>query len=322
MINASGFSRPEDSNSPMLLVHGGAWNIPDEECDAHRSGLLKVLQIGKKSLLGGKNALDVVAEVVAGMESDGAFDAGVGAVLTRDATVELDAGIMQGEDILYGAVSGVKHFANPVNIAKMVLEKGQRQYCFLSGSGAENFARDAGFLEVTNDSLICDREMRRYELLRKQSIYHTSHPFLPGKEDKPRGTVGCVALDKNGRLAAATSTGGTPYRIAGRIGDSPMPGSGYYANEMGASSATGWGEAIASVSMCYEAVRLLGDKTAEVAALESITLLNNLIKNEDGAGATGGIILLSKRGAGGFAFSTPRMARGGWCEGGELWAEV
>lgn len=322
MIKSSSFRRPSGSRAPMILVHGGAWNIPDEECEDHHAGLVKVLQIGKKSLLDGKNALDVVAEVVAAMESDGAFDAGLGAVLTQDGTVELDAGIMKGEGLRYGAVSGIKHFKNPVNIAKLVLEKGERQFCFLSGSGAENFAREEKIPEITNEMLICERELRRYEMLKRQSIYHTSHPFLPDQKAGPKGTVGCVALDNNGRLAAATSTGGTPFRMAGRVGDSPMPGCGYYANSAGASSATGWGEAIASVSLCYEAVRLLENEPADKVALKVIDGLNNQVKNEDGDGATGGIILLSSTGVGGIAFSTPRMARGGWCEGEEVWVEV
>ena len=306
----------------MLLVHGGAWDIPDEECEAHLAGLEKVLQIGKKGLLGGKHALDVVVEVVSAMESDGAFDAGVGAVLNRDGFVELDAGVMDGKTHHFGSVAGIQHYENPIQIARDIINKGRRQFCFLSGEGAESFAEKAGFPRVENDQLICERERRRHEQLLAQAAYHTSHPFLAGDDVHPRGTVGCVALDRSGGLAAATSTGGTPFRPAGRIGDSPLPGSGFFANKDAAASATGWGEAIASMSLCYEGVRSVSHASAESAAADVIESMGETIQNEDGQPATGGIILLSKRGEAGFAFSTPRMARGGWYEGGELWFTV
>lgn len=322
MIRKGGFTRPEHQSGPMLLVHGGAWDIPDEECGAHLAGMKKVLEIGRKRLLEGKNALFVAAEVVAAMESDGAFDAGRGAVLNKEGFVELDAGIMQGRTRHFGAVAGIKHFENPIQIARSIIANGKRQYCFLSGEGAEEFARDAGFHAIENDALICEREQKRYDLLLQQAGYHTSHPFLPGKDEHPQGTVGCVVLDTQGHLAAATSTGGTPFRPAGRIGDSPLPGCGFYASAQGAASATGWGEAIASVALCYDAVKMAGQDVSSETAATVIQSMGDMIKNEEGQDATGGIILLSKNGDGGFAFSTPRMARGGWYEGGEIWTTV
>ena len=322
MHNVNVFDRLQGSTAPMLLVHGGAWNIPDDECESHKKGVEKALETGKIALLAGRNAFDVVAEVVACMESDGAFDAGKGAVLNKVGAVELDAGIMDGSSRSFGAVAGIQHFEHPVMIARAIAIKGKRQYCFLAGSGAEVFARDAGFTEISNRALICEREQHRFEALRKRASFHTSHPFLPSAQENPLGTVGCVALDGQGRLAAATSTGGTPFRPAGRIGDSPLPGSGYYASNAGAASATGWGEAIASVSLCYEGVRSLEENGAEVSAKKVIELLGDEIRNEEGQGATGGIILLSKKGEGAIAFSTPRMARGGWVEGRALWVEV
>ncbi len=305
----------------MLLVHGGAWNIPDEECDAHLAGLQKAVETGKNALLAGKTALHVVSEVVAAMEADGAFDAGRGAVLTRSGRVELDAGIMEGSTRHFGSVAGIQHFLHPVKIALKVLEKGQRAVCFFVGEGAENFAENAGFTRIKNEELICEREQKRYNELVEQAAYHTSHPFL-ADEEVPRGTVGCVAIDQAGKLAAATSTGGTPFRPDGRVGDSPMPGCGFYASPEGAASATGWGEAIASVSMCYAAVHELTHKAAHEAAGTVIERLGDQIKNKDGKGATGGVILLSANGEGGFAFSTPRMARGGWCAGRDTWVRI
>lgn len=321
MIVAEPFRRPSGRAGPMLLVHGGAWNIPDQECDAHLAGLEKAVETGKNALQAGNSALETVAEVVACMEADGAFDAGRGAVLTRSGRVELDAGIMDGPTRHFGSVAGIQHFLHPVKIALSVKKKGQRSFCFLTGTGAENFADASGFTRISNEALVCTRERQRYASLLSQAGYHTSHPFL-SDEDIPRGTVGCVAIDADGSLAAATSTGGTPFRPDGRVGDSPMPGAGFYASDRGAASATGWGEAIASVSMCFSAVRDLEDKPADASAELAIRRLGTLIKNEDGQGATGGIILLSNEGLGGFAFSTPRMARGAWCAGGDSWVRI
>lgn len=310
----------------MLLIHGGAWNIPDVECDAHLAGLQKAVETGRNALQTGNSALQVVSDVVACMEADGAFDAGRGAVLTRSGRVELDAGIMDGGARRFGSVAGIKHFLHPIKIALSVLEKGHRSFCFLAGKGAEEFAEKAGFPRIKNEDLVCTREQQRYDTLAAQAGYHPSHPFLASEEvprgEVPRGTVGCVAIDKDGELAAATSTGGTPFRPDGRVGDSPMPGAGFYASPNGAASATGWGEAIASVSMCFAAVQQLSSCAAEEAAEAAIRTLGAHIKNEDGQGATGGIILLSASGEGGFAFSTPRMARGGWYAGADPWVRI
>lgn len=318
----SGTFGNRDKRAPLLLVHGGAWNIPDQECAAHRTGLIKAIEKGKSGLLAGKNALLVVSDVVAEMESDGAFDAGCGAVLTSAGRVELDAGIMDGPSQYFGAVSGIAHFKNPIQIAKAIVDQKTRQYCYLGGSGAEAFARSMGFDEVANEALVCERERLRFEQLKQQAAYHTSHPFLSEEASHPKGTVGCVVRDVEGRLAAGTSTGGTPFSMPGRIGDSPLPGCGFFANEHGAASATGWGEAIASVSLCYEAVRLVANQNPEEAARTVISHLAAQIKNEDEVGAAGGVILLNKDGLGGFAFSSPRMARGGWCEAEGIWADV
>ena len=320
MVQVDLFSVGNDRAEPMILVHGGAWDIPDDECEAHRKGLLQALEKGAKSLENGSLALDVAVAVVAEMEVHGAFDAGRGAVLNQAGEVELDAGVMDGATQHFGAVAGIQHFVNPVRIAREIIGKGRRQICFLVGEGAENFALECGFTPVEHTTLICERERRRYASLREKADFHTSHPFLPAA-NHPRGTVGCVVRDHQGNLAAATSTGGTPFRMPGRVGDSPMPGSGYFANIWGAASATGWGEAIASISLCYEAVRQLEGGSAETAAANVIQRLSDTIRNEEGVGATGGIILLAKDGGGAFAYSTPRMARGAW-QAGKVWVEV
>ncbi len=307
-----------------LLVHGGAWAIPQDESEAHRDGMRQALARGRDLLLAGAPALDVVAEAVVVLEGHGAFDAGCGAVLTRAGAVELDAGLMDGSTLDFGAVACVKRVAHPVRVAHRLLERGEGQVRLLTGEGAEAFAEAEGFTLVDNGALICDRERRRYDRFRQQAErFHTSHPFLPPRGRMPSGTVGCVARDRQGRLAAATSTGGTPFRPTGRVGDSPLPGAGYYANEHAAVSSTGWGEAIAAMLLAGRAVDgVAAGQSPEDAVCERLRAMHQRIKNREGDGAAGGLILLDRHGRGAWAFTTPRMARGGWCEGGAVWVAV
>lgn len=306
------------SAGPCLLIHGGAWAIPDSEVGAHRDGLRRALDRGRALLAKGTPALDVATETVAAMEAHGAFDAGRGAVLTRDGVVELDAGVMDGATLRFGAVAAVRRLPQPVRVARRLLDAGGGAVRLLAGAGAEAFAETEGFALVENEALICPRERKRYERLHAEAGYHPSHPFLT-----PRGTVGCVARDRAGRVAAATSTGGTPLRPPGRIGDTPLPGCGFYAGAHAAASATGWGEAIATVLLCGRAVDAAAGGTApEAAAAEGLRRMHKTVRNRDGAGAAGGLILLRADGQGGWAFTTPRMARGGWAEGGAAWIEV
>ena len=307
-----------------LLVHGGAWDIPQDESEAHLDGLRQALARGRTLLLEGAPALDAVAETVAVLEGHGAFDAGCSAVLTRAGAVELDAGLMDGATLDFGAVACLRRLAHPVRLARRLLERGEGQVRLLVGEGAEQFAEAEGFNLVDNSALICDRERRRFENLRQQAEqYHTSHAFLPPHEAMPQDTVGCVARDRQGCLAAATSTGGTPFRPPGRVGDSPLPGAGYYANEHAAVSSTGWGEAIAAMLLAGRAVDgVAAGQSSEDAVCERLRAMHQRIKNREGEGATGGLILLDRHGHGAWAFTTPRMARGGWYEGGEVWVEI
>ncbi|MBX2821315.1 MAG: isoaspartyl peptidase/L-asparaginase [Rhodothermaceae bacterium] len=299
-------------NRAVVLVHGGAWDIPDEECEDHEKGLDNALDLGAGLLQHGSAAAEVVVQVLSQMENSGIFDAGCGAVLNEKGEVELDAGMMCGDTKQWGAVAGVKVFRNPVKIAQKIASEGKGQYCFLANTYAERFAREAGFKPLLNKELICAREKRRYDdFLSRSTNYHTSHPFMKADTSWPRGTIGCIALDSEDRLAAATSTGGTPFRMAGRIGDSPLPGCGFFANRTGAASATGWGEAIASVSLCREAVFLLEQGMRPIEAVSSVLgKMYSSVENLDGQGATGGLILLNSCGEGAWGYTTPRMARG------------
>ena len=202
--------------APSLLVHGGAWAIPDDEVQAHLDGLERALARGRQLLARGASALETVVEVVAVLEAWPAFDAGLGAVLDRDGRPQLDAGVMDGSSLAWGAVAGVRSVAHPVRLARhLVHADGQAR--LLVGEGAERFAAECGMPYVEPERLIVERERQRYEALRASGDFHTSDAFAGTRASggAPRGTVGCVARDASGRLASATSTGGAPYTRSG-----------------------------------------------------------------------------------------------------------
>jgi len=310
----------------MLLAHGGAWAIPDEALEAHRSGLRSAIERGRTRLRDGETALDVVTTVVAALEADGAFDAGRGAMLNQDGEAELDAGVMDGDTLDYGAVMATKRLSQPVRVARRLLDAGEGRVRMLAGEGAERFAETEGLALIDNKRLVCERERERYQQLRDQMDRdHPSTSFLPGAPTSSVGadTVGCVARDQAGHLAAATSTGGTPFKPPGRVGDSPLPGAGFYATAAGAAGATGWGEAIAAVVLSSRAVQDLEPNThPETVARQELAHMHRSVANPNGEGATGGLLLLAADGRAGWAYSTPRMARGGWQEGKGCWIDV
>lgn len=314
---------PVPVEGPCLLAHGGAWDIPEAFLDEQRDGLLQAVQAGRDDLLTGTPALDVVTTVVAAMESSGVFDAGCGAVLTRKGTVELDAGVMDGESLAFGSVAAVHRIGNPVWVARRLLDDGAGMVQILFGEPAERFAAAEGILPVDPCSLIHARERLRFDHLKAGEAFHPSDAFLPGGARMPSGTVGCVARDTNGRLAAATSTGGTPYRPPGRVGDTPLPGCGFYADRHAAVSTTGWGEAIASSNLAGRvAFAVERGVDPDVVAREELTRMALRITNAVGKFAAGGLIVLGSGGAGAWAYTTPRMVRGGWSGDREAWASV
>lgn len=308
-------------SAPCLLVHGGAWDIPDAFVSDHLEGIQGAIEAGRAVLETGGSAVAAVTAAVSFMEGHGAFDAGCGAVLTRKGTVELDAGIMDGESLAWGAVAGVHRLRHPVEAARALLDDGAGVVRFLVGEAAERFAAHEGILPCDPATLVHARERLRFAHLQGVQDWHTSEAFLPSKRGGPRGTVGCVARDASGRMAAATSTGGTPFRPPGRVGDSPLPGCGYYADRAGAASSTGWGEAIASANLAGRAVAAVErGGEAEVAARTELERMADRVHGVAGEPATGGLIVLSADGSGAWAFTTPRMARGGWAEGAAPWA--
>jgi len=296
------------SRSPLLLVHGGAWDIPADQLDAHEQGVFNALQEGWKLLERGASALDAVEAAVTVLEDDPAFDAGRGSFLTRDGRVQLDALLMDGATLRAGGVACVERLRNPIQAARLVLDKSPHVY--FVGPGAEEFAHAHGLPLVDNSELVLDRERRR--LAEAQALESSGAPdrtFSGNSEPEPplgHDTVGAVALDQHGRLAAATSTGGTLNKDPGRVGDSSLIGCGCYAdNSSAAVSLTGWGEPIMKLVLGKWATdRVLAGGSPEQVAPDAMAYLFRRL------GGHGGIILLAPDGRYGMAHNTPRMAWG------------
>ncbi len=335
------------TSHPVLLIHGGAWAMPDDAIAPHERGVGAALAAGWAVLEKNGSAIDAVEAAITVMEDDDTFDAGRGSFLTRDGRVQLDALMMDGATLRAGGVACVERLRNPIQAARLVLDKSPHVY--FVGTGAERFATQHGMRLVDNTDLIVPRERER--LMRFQQAELAGHPdttfsgnaeFIStppaeaalaqtmldavsetmleaeveqGLADEARldnptlhshDTVGAVALDASGNLAAGTSTGGTLSKAPGRVGDSSLIGCGCYAdNESAAVSLTGWGEPIMKLVLGKWAVdRVAAGSTPQQAATDSIEYLFKRL------GGHGGIILLGPDGSVGLAHNTPRMAWG------------
>jgi beta-aspartyl-peptidase (threonine type) len=279
---------PANRDVPVLLVHGGAGAVPSDAPDELRDGIRAAVAAGWRVLAAGGRSLDAVEAAVRVLEDAPRFNAGRGSVLTSEGTVETDASIMEGDELRCGAVAAVRGIANPVTLARRVLDDGR--HVLLAGDGALAFARAVGLPQCDPASLITERR-------RKQ---------LEGATADTKGTVGAVAIDRHGTLAAATSTGGMSGKLPGRVGDSPLIGAGTYAdNTLGAVSCTGSGEAIIRVVLARRALDLMKDgDDPDYAAHVAVDLLV-----EKGRG-DGGLILLDPRGRIGYAQSSSFMPVG------------
>ncbi len=281
-----------------IIVHGGAWDIPDDLVHDHHEACLAAVQAGWALLRQGGSALDAVEQAVRVMEDHPALDAGIGAFLNADGEVELDAGLMDGDTLAVGSVAAVQRIRHPISLARRVMES---DHVLLVGQGAERFARHVGAEQCPSALLVIPRELERWSRITNDQRFHARQSFT--RSNGPGDTVGAVALDGNGRIAAGTSTGGTPHKLPGRVGDSPLVGCGYYADsQLGGASCTGWGEAIMRIVLAKTAVDQLARGDAMAAARWSIEQLQTRV---DGPG---GIIMLDRQGQVGYAFNTPRMA--------------
>jgi L-asparaginase / beta-aspartyl-peptidase len=309
---------------PALIVHGGAWDIPDEALEACKSGCHRALTAGWSILSRGGSALDAIEAAIMVLEDDPVFDAGYGSHLNLDGHVECDAIVMNGATLRAGAAASLQRVKNPVQVARKILEN--CPHMMLVAEGAERFAKQHGIPLCAPEDLVSPAEREAWLHCKKDrhaAAHHRGHE---------QGTVGAVAMDSHGRLFAATSTGGTCCKLPGRVGDSPLIGCGCYADaEAGGVSCTGYGEAIMKIVMAKAAVDLLRQhatcvdtpaaascdiSTANLAAREAVHLLAKRTH------ATGGLILLDREGNPAFAFNTPRMAYGYVAPGGAFVVSV
>ena len=282
-----------------LAVHGGAWNIPDAEVEAHRRGITRALDEGWRALRHGVNALDAVELCVRILEDDPTFNAGRGSHLNSAGRLELDASIMDGRDLRAGAVAAVEGLRHPVSAARLVMERSP--HVMLVGRGARDFAKAHAAETCPTTALLVGRELEKWRRVRRGERALVDDEF----HGPPHGTVGATACDRRGHVAAATSTGGTQDKAPGRVGDTPIIGAGTFADDRrGAASSTGWGEAILRAVLAKTAVDALARRHApQVACREAIAALRRV-------GGHGGIIVVDRWGRGGAGFNTPRMARG------------
>jgi beta-aspartyl-peptidase (threonine type) len=312
---------------PVLLIHGGAWAMPDDAVAAHERGIAAALAAGWAALHRGGSALDAVEAAVTVMEDDDNFDAGRGSFLTRDGRVQLDALLMNGADLRAGGVACVERLRHPIQAARLVLERSPHVY--FVAAGAERFAAQHGMTLIDNTELIVPRERERLmsfqraeaagardttfsgaaqdQAAMEEEISHALPDEL--RLDDPtlhsHDTVGAVALDAQGNLAAGTSTGGTLSKAPGRVGDSSLIGCGCYADNGAAVSLTGWGEPMMKLVLGKWAVdRVAAGDSPQQAARSAIDYLFTRL------GGHGGIILLGADGQIGLAHNTPRMAWG------------
>ena len=284
---------------PAVVVHGGAGTRPDHDPQPYLLGTRAAAEAGLRVLLQGGSALDAAQAAAVVLEDDPSFNAGTGACLTAAGDVELDASCMDGTTLRAGAVACVKTMKNPILAARRVCD--DTPHVLLCGPGAEAFARECGIPEYRNELLATPRQRARWEELHTLAQKQGADAVRAGTI----GTIGAVAVDGKGHVAACTSTGGTPYKRPGRVGDTPIVGAGTYADDHeAAASSTGLGEAILKVTMARAAcVRVRDGMSPRKAAIAAVGLL------KERAHGAGGIIVAGPDGRLGWACNTPRMAR-------------
>jgi beta-aspartyl-peptidase (threonine type) len=297
-----------------IIVHGGAGAIAPERRPAARDGCHVAALVGWEALARGGSALDAIEAAIMSLEDNPGFNAGTGGVLTRDGRAELDAGVMDGETLDVGAVAGVERVKNPVALARLVSAS---PHVLLVGAGAEQFAVEQGVKLVDPRTLVTPAQLERWErgyragddvnvgssLVAVSGLDSLPDEHIHADSDK-HGTVGAVAIDRHGRIAAGASTGGMAGKYPGRVGDTPLVGCGYYAeNPIGGASCTGHGEHFMRLLLAKRAVdfleRGLSAQAAADAAIETLS---------QRTGGTGGLILLDASGGVGFARNTDAMA--------------
>ena len=294
-----------------IAVHGGAGDLPPHELTpdrehAYHAGLERALRAGHEILGAGGSSLDAVVAAVQVLEEDPLFNAGRGAVIAASGICELDASLMDGSDLRAGAVTGVRHVRSPIGLARLVMERSP--HVMLSGRGAEEFALEQGLEPVPNRYFVTERRQRELE----QALHDPA-------AGSATGTVGAVALDEAGNLAAATSTGGMTAKRWGRVGDSPIIGAGTYAaNDSCAVSATGHGEFFIRLAVAHEIASLVRHAGLSVEVAADRVVRQQLVK----MGGEGGVIAIGRDGRIAMPYNSRGMLRGTIDATGQLFSAI
>ncbi|MEM7803216.1 MAG: isoaspartyl peptidase/L-asparaginase [Chloroflexota bacterium] len=288
---------------PRIIVHGGAWDWPDEQDSIKIPFLKEATRIGHDILYSGRSALDAVEKAVNYLEDAPTFEAGTGVPPNQNGVVELDALLVDGRSREFGSVAGLQRVKYPISLARKVLE--ETDHCMFVGEGADQLARDLGLTLVPNLSLV---DPESYRALIEQNLGMRAPEWIKSSQ-RPTGpdTVGAVAIDQAGNIAAATSTSGSPFKPAGRVGDAPLLGSGGYAlNGAGGVSCTGNGENIMRVLLAKYACDLIAHgRSAQQAGEEAVAYIDSIYRE-----SMAGMILVDHQGRIGVAHSTPKIAVG------------
>ncbi len=317
-IFASSFAQKQSVSMDKitLVIHGGAGtitrkNMTPEKEKAYTQKLNEALQAGFEVLKNGGTSLDAVEKAIRIMEDSPLFNAGKGAVFTNEGKNELDASIMDGETLKAGAIAGVTVIKNPITAARMVME--QSEHVMMIGKGAETFAKEKGAEIVDPSYFYTETRYQQLQKIKDEEKTQLDHSGDKGSlediftEGKKFGTVGAVALDKFGNLAAATSTGGMTNKRYGRVGDAPIIGAGTYANNKTcAVSATGHGEYFIRSVVAYDVSALMEYKGLDVKKASEEVVMNKLVK----LGGEGGLIALDNKGNVAMPFNSEGMYRG------------
>ncbi len=308
-------------NRPAIVAHGGAGNAgPGKERPERRRAMMTAIRLGAKILRANGSALEAVVGTVAALEDHPLFNAGYGSLLNSEGNVEMDASVMFAEPVVSdstrrgkrgarthsseadytvsaGAVAAVSRVRNPIMLARAVME--HSPHILMAGPGAESFARKVGIRLVRPEEMVTERARERWRARKEQAGMLEAE--AAARAAMGHGTVGAAAVDVDGGIAAATSTGGVPGKLFGRVGDSALIGAGTFAHAFGGASATGQGEAIILTALCREAVLALADASPQAVAREAI------LEMIDATGAEAGVILVDRRGRIGYAHNAASM---------------
>ena len=285
--------------SGCIIVHGGAGSVPAHLTEKKIRGCQLAVQAGYSILCTNGSALDAVETAVRSLEDNPSFNAGHGSVFNNKGQIEMDAMIMEGAQLGVGAVAGVKTVANPVSLARKVMEC--TDHVMLISEGAELFAREQGIPEVSSEDLVSPQAKSRWEDYVKYNVV-VQDVFNKPEDSNDHDTVGAVAMDRHGNIACATSTGGTSMKRVGRVGDVPIVGCGGYSdNSLGGVSCTGHGESITRVTLAHRVLSNSLTMSGQNAVEQSLKFMWDKVKGH------GGLIMITPNGVISKGFTTKTM---------------